>query len=168
MVRGTPDHTERLRMIRPIDPADTPALIRLSSSSGLFEPGDAEAIEQMIHEFHEQGTANHGGMLVYESGDDLVGMLYFAPRPFADRVWEVLMIAVDRDRQRQGIGSELLVATETIARDRNGRLMLIETSDKSDFERTRLFYRKHGYAEVARIPDYFTDGDGKASFIKRL
>ena len=50
----------------------------------------------------------------------------------------------------------------------NGRLLLIETSDKSSFERTRQFYRKHNYAEVALIPDYFTDGDGKASFVKRM
>ena len=25
-----------------------------------------------------------------------------------------------------------------------------------------------GYAEVARIPDYFADGDGKVSFVRRL
>jgi ribosomal protein S18 acetylase RimI-like enzyme len=62
----------------------------------------------------------------------------------------------------------MLLAFEQAVRASNGRLLLIETSDKSGFERTRLFYRKHGYTEVAHIPDYFTDGDGKASFVKRV
>ena len=78
------------------------------------------------------------------------------------------MIAVSGSQQRQGLGSEVLRAVEKSIRAVNGRLLLIETSDKSSFERTRLFYQKHGYSEVARIPDYFTDGDGKVSFVKRM
>ncbi len=78
------------------------------------------------------------------------------------------MIVVDAPRHRQGIGSRLLQAVEEEVRQVNGRLLLIETSDQSGFERTRQFYRKHGYVEVARIPDYFTDGDGKATFLKRM
>jgi ribosomal protein S18 acetylase RimI-like enzyme len=75
---------------------------------------------------------------------------------------------VDASRHRKGIGSNMLLAVEDAVRSLNGRLLLIETSDKSSFERTRLFYRKHNYSEVAHIPDYFADGDGKASFIKRI
>ena len=78
------------------------------------------------------------------------------------------MIAVDAPRHRQGIGSTMLLEVEEAVRAANGRLLLIETSDKSSFQRTRRFYRKHGYAEVAHLLDFFADGDGKASFIKRL
>jgi len=42
------------------------------------------------------------------------------------------------------------------------------STSKSSFERTRQFYRKHGYSEVAHIPDFFANGDGKASFVKRM
>ena len=77
------------------------------------------------------------------------------------------MIAVDAPAT-SGIGSQMLQAVENAVRAVNGRLLLIETSDKASFERTRQFYRKHGYSEVAHIPDYVTDGDGKASFIKRM
>jgi GNAT superfamily N-acetyltransferase len=69
----------------------------------------------------------------------LVGIGYFAPKVFTDRVWELLMIAVDEVRQRQGIGSTMLLAVEEAVRELNGRLLLIETSDKSSFERTRSF-----------------------------
>ena len=107
-------------------------------------------------------------ILTCDEGGTLLGIAYFAPKEFTDRVWELMMIAVDAPRHRQGIGSRMLQAVEDAVRDVNGRLLLIETSDKSSFERTWLFYRKHGYTEVAHIPDYFADGDGKASFIKRI
>lgn len=155
-------------MIRPIVPADSPALVALSGSSGLFKPDELDAIQGMLDEYHATNAANGHNILTYEDGGTLVGIAYFAPKVFTDRVWELLMIAVDEPRHRQGIGSKMLLAVEDAVRVLNGRLLLIETSDKSSFERTRLFYRKHGYTEVARIPDYFTDGDGKASFIKRF
>jgi ribosomal protein S18 acetylase RimI-like enzyme len=155
-------------MIRPITPADTPAIVSLSGSSGLFKPDELDAIHGMLDEYHATNAANGHRMIVCDDGGILVGVAYFAPRVFTDRVWELLMIAVDAPRQRQGIGSRMLRAVEEAVRAANGRLLLIETSDNAGFERTRLFYLKHGYIEVARIPDYFKDGDGKASFIKRV
>lgn len=154
-------------MMRPVIPADTPALVALSCSSGLFKPDDADAIRGMLDEYH---TANAlaGQMHVWDEAGMPVGVVYFAPRPFADRVWELMMIAVDGPRHRQGVGSRMLAAVEGSVRAADGRLLLIETSSTSSFERTRQFYRKHGYDEVAHIPDYFSDGDGKASFVKRL
>lgn len=154
-------------MIRPIVPADTPALVALSGSSGLFKPDELDAVRGMLDEYHATNAAGHR-IFAYEDGGALVGVAYFAPKAFTDRVWELLMIAVDEPRHRQGVGSALLLAVEGAVRASGGRLLLIETSDKAGFERTRLFYRKHGYAEVARIPDYFSDGDGKASFVKRI
>ena len=154
-------------MIRAILPADTPALVALSGSSGLFKADELYAIQEMLDEYHATNAAN-GHIITYEEDAELLGIAYFAPKVFTDRVWELLMIAVDASHHRQGIGSHLLLAVEEAVRTLNCRMLLIVTSDKSSFERTRLFYRKHRYTEVAHIPDYFTDGDGKASFIKRV
>lgn len=155
-------------MIRPIVPADTPALVALSGSSGLFQPSELDAIQEMLDEYHAANAANGHNIIAFEEHGALLGVAYFAPKAFADRLWELLMIAVDEPRQRQGIGSKLLLAVEDAVRALDGRMLLIETSDKSSFARTRQFYRRHAYAEVARIPDFFADGDGKASFIKRI
>ena len=155
-------------MIRPIVPTDSPALVALSGTSGLFKPEELEAVRGMLDEYHATNVSNGHQILTYDEGGMPVGVVYFAPKEFADRVWELLMIAVDVPRHRRGIGTLMLQAVEGAVRAANGRMLLIETSDKSGFERTRQFYRKHGYSEVAHIPDYFAEGDGKASFIKRL
>ena len=155
-------------MIRAITPDDTPALVALAESSGLFKAEELDAVQGMLEEYHAANAAQGHRIVADDEAGTLVGVAYFAPKEFADRVWELLMIAVDAPRQRQGIGSRLLSAVEAAVRTENGRLLLIETSSKSSFERTRLFYRQHAYAEVAHIPDYFSDGDGKASFLKRV
>lgn len=154
--------------IRPVCPADTPSLVVLSGSSGLFKTDELGAIQEMLDDYHATKVGCGHKILTYEEDGTLLGIAYFCPKEFTDRVWELLMIAVDASRHRQGIGSQMLQAVEDAVRTENGRLLLIETSDKSSFERTRQFYRKHEYSEVARIPDYFSDGDGKASFIKRM
>lgn len=155
-------------MIRPIETNDTPSLIDVICNSGLFRPEDADSIQAMLEEYHSRKDDEGRRMIAYVDDVEISAVAYFSPKQFTDRVWELLMIAVAGSRQRQGVGSELLRAVEDSVRSLNGRLLLIETSDKSSFERTRLFYDKHGYAEVARIADYFTDGYGKVSFIKRL
>lgn len=155
-------------MIRAIQPADSPAIVTIAGTSGLFKPEELPAIQGMLEEYHGSGVASGQHMLGFAEGSALAGVAYFTPRPFADRVWELLMIAVAGPRQRQGIGSRLLVAVEDAVRSLDARLLLIETSDQASFERTRNFYRKHQYTLVAQIPDYFTDGDGKATFLKRI
>ncbi len=140
--------------LRAVTEVDVAEFLRVSESSGLFRAEEQGAVEQTI--------------LVYESGGVLRGVVCFTERPFADRVWELQMIAVDGAEQRRGIGSLMLGSVEAEVRQRGGRLLLIETSDQGSFERTRQFYRRHGYSEAARIPDYFADGDGKVSFVRRL
>lgn len=155
-------------MIRPIGPEDTPALVALACSSELFSVEELPAIQAMLDDYHATKIHLGHSILTYVEGNLLLGIAYFAPREFADRVWELLMIAVDAQRHREGIGSQLLLAVEDAVRKVNGRMLLIETSDQTTFERTRRFYRKHNYEDVARIPDYFSDGEGKVSFIKRM
>lgn len=154
--------------MRAVVPADVAEFLRVSESSGLFRAEELGAVEWMLQGHFAAGESSEQTILVYESGGGLRGVVCFTERPFADRVWELQMIAVDGVEQRRGIGSGMLGAVEAVVRERGGRLLLIETSDQGSFERTRQFYRGHGYVEAARIPDYFADGDGKVSFIRRL
>ncbi|MFM8323746.1 MAG: GNAT family N-acetyltransferase, partial [Pirellulaceae bacterium] len=119
--------------IRPILPADTPALVALSCSSGLFKLEELGAIQEMLDDYHATKVGNGHHILTYDEGGNLLGIVYFTQREFADRVWELLMIAVDAARHRQGIGSRMLLAVEDAVRGMNGRLLLIETSDQSSF-----------------------------------
>ncbi len=62
------------------------------------------------------------------------------PKPMTNGTWNVLMLLVDRDRQRQGHGSALMSYIEQTLRDRGERLLIVETSSLDEFEPARKFY----------------------------
>ena len=48
------------------------------------------------------------------------------------------------------------------------RFLLVDTSGKDEFKRTRAFYDMLGYDREARIRNYWADGDDKVTFGKVL
>jgi ribosomal protein S18 acetylase RimI-like enzyme len=46
--------------------------------------------------------------------------------------------------------------------------MVIETSSQPSYHPTRAFYRRRGYDEVARVKDFYSDGDDRVIFAKRI
>jgi len=51
---------------------------------------------------------------------------------------------------------------------RGGRMCIIETSSREIYSPTRKFYAKMGYHEEGRIAGFYTPGDDKVIYVKRL
>jgi ribosomal protein S18 acetylase RimI-like enzyme len=85
-----------------------------------------------------------------------------------EHTFDLYWIAVDPADQGRGLGGQLLAAAEHQVRARGGRLLLIETASESAYAATVRFYEHAGYALLARIDDYYRDGDDKLVFGKRL
>ena len=47
-------------------------------------------------------------------------------------------------------------------------MILIETSSKPEYEKTRRFHSSRGYEEISRIPDFYEPGDDRLVLQKRL
>ena len=97
-----------------------------------------------------------------------VGVAYYAPERLTEGTWNLYMLAVHPDRQRQGRGAALVRHVERELVARGARLLLIETSGAGTFERTRAFYRALGYDEEARIREFYKAGEDKVVFRKAL
>ncbi len=97
-----------------------------------------------------------------------MGVAYYQPKGPADRPWDLTMIAVAPRLQGAGRGSALLRRVEDDLRARGQRMLLVDTSGTSQYDRTRDFYVRCGYTQVARVPDYWTDDDDLVVFAKRL
>lgn len=59
-------------------------------------------------------------------------------------------LGVDKDFQKQGIGSKLLSAWERDALKQGAHALEINT-----FEKDRLFYKKCGFIEAGKAPDFW-------------
>ena len=118
-------------------------------------------------------TAGHFGgdqsqrWLVFDDGQ-VDAVCYYTPEGLAEGVWNLLMIAVDPDRHGNGLGSQLMRFVERQLADEGNRILLVDTSGKQEFKRTRAFYDMLEYEREARIRDYWSDGDDKVTFRKVL
>lgn len=106
--------------------------------------------------------------LTYECDGEGAGFCYAVPEKLTDGTWNMLAIAVHPASQAKGVGSAIVKKLEAILFDRGQRVLIADTSGTVEFEKTREFYRKNGYLEVARIPEFWAVDNDKVVFWKRL
>lgn len=155
-------------LIRPLATADTPALIDMARGTGAFKPIELQALREVLDDYHDHNAAAGHRAVAFERDGRAAGFVYFAEAAMTDRTWSVWWIVVERAEQARGIGGELLRYVESVARNANGRQLVIETSSQPKYERTRRFYLKHGYRQIAAVPNYYAEGDDMLFFGKRL
>jgi GNAT superfamily N-acetyltransferase len=155
-------------MIRPTVPADTPALLALTEGTGVFKPHDVETLREVLDDYHAVTQGQGHRCVTFERDGRLIGFAYYAPAELTDRTWHLWWIAVSRQIQAKGVGSQLLHHVEDDVRAAGGRLLVIETSSQPAYELTRRFYLKQGYAQAAVLADFYADGDSIVFFTKRL
>ncbi len=97
-----------------------------------------------------------------------VGYICYGPTPLTRGTWDIYWIAVRPDLRSQGIGASLLRFAEDRIKGNGGRLAIIETSSKDNYEKTRLFYYGQGYTEACTVADFYAPGDDKVILQKRL
>lgn len=85
-----------------------------------------------------------------------------------DGTYNLYLIAVHKDFQGKGIGSEMMNYIENLLKSRSVRVLLVETSGLPEFERTRKFYDKCSYNKEAVIRDFYSEGEDKVVFWKKL
>jgi ribosomal protein S18 acetylase RimI-like enzyme len=66
------------------------------------------------------------------------------------------------------MGRRLIQESERLIFAAGGRRVYIETSQRSDYTSTRIFYENCGYRLEAALKDFYAPGDGKAIYCKVL
>jgi ribosomal protein S18 acetylase RimI-like enzyme len=143
---------------------DVPALQNVLDATELF-PTDmlAELIEGFLS---KDGCTDL--WLTAEVGGKVVGFCYAVPEKLTDGTWNMLAIAVLPSEQGKGYGGAICRQLEAELRTRGQRILIVDTSSRDEFLRTRKFYHKNQYYEEARVRDFWSAGDDKVIFRKSL
>lgn len=128
-------------------------------------PGDMLA--QSMAPYFDKNPDNEICMIA-ELHAEIVGFYYARQEEMADKVWNMLIIAVDDAVQGQGVGRQLVAHLERALRRQNQRILIIDTSSDDQFIRTQRFYESLGFERIATIPNYWMAGEDKITFIKQL
>lgn len=150
--------------IRLLQQQDIPGIKLILEETQLF-PSDM--LEDMVSGFFDE-TGPEALWLTCEDEGAAIGFCYSVPEQMTDGTWNMLAVAVLPSRQGQRIGGAIVRALEEMLREKGNRILIVDTSGVEEFAQTREFYRKNGYAEEARIRDFWALGDDKVTFWKAL
>lgn len=147
---------------------DKPAIMQILRDTPEFKPAEVVVAEEVIDSYLYAPSSSGYHALVAEVVSSVVGYICYGPAPLTEGTWDIYWLAVAPKEQGRGIGRALVAFAEGKIKETQGRLAIIETSSKPEYERTRRFHHSQGYELVCRIADFYAPGDDKLVFQKRL
>jgi len=154
--------------IRLMAKGDKPTIMKILRATPEFKPSEVAVAEEVIDSYLRDSHQSGYHVLVAEVDSLVVGYICYGPAPLTEGTWDIYWLAVAQGEQSQGIGSALIASAEDKIKKAQGRLAIIETSAKPEYEKTRRFHYRHGYEVIGRIPDFYAPGDDKLILQKRL
>ena len=154
--------------IRPMAGGDKAAITQILQSTSEFTSAEVKVALELIDLYLKYGISSDYHLLVAEVDSMATGYICFGPTPMTEGTWDIYWMAVSPAEQAKGIGKALLTAAEEDIKGKKGRLIIIETSSKPGYEKTRRFHQARGYELLCRIADFYSPGDDKLIYQKRL
>ena len=151
-------------MIRPIKKSDLPALKEVLDTIELFP---SEYLDGMIADYLDNPESEDIWFTSTE-GEKPISLAYCAPEKFTEGTFNLYAIGVKKDCQGKGLGGKMMDYLEKELKSAGNRVLIVGTSSSPDLELTREFYPKQGYKQVAVLPDFWTEGEDKVVFWKKL
>ena len=150
--------------IRAVTTSDIDGLKKVVDSSGLFP---SEYLDEMISDYFNNSDTQDIWFTCL-ADDKPVAIGYCVPEKFTDGTYNLLAIGVAEESQRKGIASEMMKYIEQLLKDKDARILIVETSSDDAQIGARHFYKQIGYTQEAVIRDFWKDGEDKIVFWKKL
>ncbi len=153
--------------ITPLLPAHRRPVEALLRTTEFFRDDEIATALEVFDAFCAAPDHDYSGCAVLDGDGALAGYVIFGPTPCTLGTWDIYWIAVAPARQRAGVGTLLIDEVERRLHG-NARMILVETSGQPLYRGTRAFYERRGYSEVARIPDFYAEGDDRVILARRV
>lgn len=152
--------------IRSMVSDDKPAVMEILRATPEFLPPEIPVAEEVIDCYLDDPVRSGYEVCVGVVGTSVLGYICYGLTPLTEGTWDIYWIAVSSKFQGQGIGRKLMAWAEDRIKERRGRMVLLETSSKPAYEKTREFYLSLNYDVICEIADFYAPGDGQVIFQK--
>lgn len=154
--------------IRALAKDDKPAVMEMLRATPEFLPSEIPVAEEVIDCFLDDPVRSGYEIYVGVVGCAVQGYVCYGLTPLTEGTWDIYWIAVSAKFQGLGIGRKLMAWSEGRIAESGGRMVLLETSSKPNYDKTRRFYLSLNYVVVCTIADFYAPGDGQVIFQKRF
>jgi ribosomal protein S18 acetylase RimI-like enzyme len=160
---------KEMTKIRPLVEKDRARLLSMLIKTRAFTSEEMDVAMELIDVvLKDQTQKDYQIHCLVDDQDQAIGYICHGPAPMTQGTFDLYWIAVEPDFQDQGVGSKLLSFLEEVVRAKGGRMILADTSTIPQYEKTRKFYLRNGFQEVARIPDYYHPDNDRVTFCRKL
>jgi ribosomal protein S18 acetylase RimI-like enzyme len=167
MSASTPQHGLTLRQLPRA--SDRDAVARLLRATGFFREEEVAIAVELVDETLAKGAASGYTFLFADRADgSLAGYACYGLVPLTESSFDLYWIGVDPAEQGRGLGRRLLAESERRIAELGGTQVWVETSGRSQYEPTRVFYERAGYQVAGRFADFYASGDDKVVFVRRV
>ncbi|MFH1279581.1 MAG: GNAT family N-acetyltransferase [Candidatus Eisenbacteria bacterium] len=154
--------------IRRTTAPDREGIIGLLRATRFFRDNEVDIAIEVLDEAIEKGEGGHYRSYTALREGRPTGWVSFGPTPCTSGTWDLYWIAVSPEEQGTGVGSMLMELAERLIAESSGRLVIVETAGREEYEPTRRFYLKLAYTEASRLKDFYAPGDDKVVYTKVL
>ncbi|PWT92387.1 MAG: hypothetical protein C5B54_03600 [Acidobacteria bacterium] len=153
--------------IRPFDSKDRTRLKEIITSIANFNGADKAIALELIDDVIAKEQKSDYIIYVCEDETNIVqAYVCFGKTPLTESTFDFYWCVVDQDFQRHGLGFRLFQFVETEVQRLGGKLLMCETSSLDSYDRVLKLYEKLGYQFVARIKNFYREGDDKFIYMK--
>ncbi|MEJ7810991.1 MAG: GNAT family N-acetyltransferase [Gemmatimonadaceae bacterium] len=153
--------------VAPLAPTHRGRIAEILRATGVFGEEEVAVALELFNSLPATDS-DYTFLGAFTPEEELVGYVCYGPTPGTDRTYDLYWIAVEPGLHGAGIGTILLTEVERRLQGHSARLLVVETSSRSDYAPTRGFYRRRGYGETARVREFYAPGDDRIILTKRF
>jgi len=149
-------------------PQDKQAVMAILKGTKFFRPEELKVAEEVFDDAISDSLKADYQSFVAREAHKIIGWVCFGPTPCTVGTFDIYWLAVCPEHQNRGVGTSLVRYATTIIKDLKGRMIAVDTSGSERYLSTRRFYEKLGYHNEARIKDFYSTGDDKIIYVKKV
>lgn len=159
----------RLAPLRTDDRGRVSELLIATAAFSADEIGVAlELFDDVYGQAEPSEGADYEFVGAYDDAGRLLGYACFGATPATEGTYDLYWLAVHPAAQGRGAGRALVRWVEQELGMRGARLLVVETSSRTDYAHTREFYARGGSIEAARVRDFYAPADDRIILTTRL
>jgi GNAT superfamily N-acetyltransferase len=147
---------------------DINRVMEIVESTKFFYDHEVEIAAELVAERLTHGEST-GYFFVFAEVDGItVAYSCYGPILMSKTCFDLYWIATHNDYRGKGIGKKLLEETFRQAKNMSCKIIIAETSGLEHYAPTRAFYDSNKFLLEARLKDFYTEGDDKLFYTKRI
>jgi len=151
-----------------VSPSDAGLVRDIVSSTGFFNAEEVDIAVELVEEALSRGPSAGYFFVFAEHEGVVVGYACYGPVPGTKSSFDLYWIAVRAELRGRGLGRMLMEWAESAVGDTGGTRIYIDTSSREQYAPTRCFYESCGYRKDAVLEDFYSPGDSKIIYVKKL